>query len=114
MTNSEEDRVRHLSTPINLGTFRPASCISPNEKQFWAKEFLLEDEEEDNEKKGSRYIDCRFVLQSSLICDRFFSLTEYSINDRLKGTQPQEIERHLFLNMNSRFWDMNDVRVMQQ
>lgn len=62
--------------------------------------------------KKSKYIDLRFILATSNICERLFSLAGYAMGSRRMGVLPTNIESQLFLNVNSMLWGIQDVHDM--
>ena len=57
----------------------------------------------------ARYIDTRFIVPHSNMCERFFSKAGYTFSDRRKLMLPANLEEQLFLHTNSRFWGIDDV-----
>jgi len=55
------------------------------------------------------YINARFILPTSNICERFFSVAGYALNDRRMSMDPTNFEQQMFLYANSEYWDIEDV-----
>jgi len=55
------------------------------------------------------YIESRFLLPTSNICERFFSTTGYALGDRRMSINPANFEQQMFLFANSEHWDITDV-----
>ena len=58
---------------------------------------------------ASNYLDLRFILATSNICERLFSVAGYTLSDRRKSLLPVNFEIQLFLNVNARFWSIADI-----
>ena len=52
-----------------------------------------------------QYVDCRFLLPTSNIIERFFSTAGYTFNDYRQSLLPMNLEMRLFLIVNRSFWD---------
>ena len=63
------------------------------------------------EKTGlkSCYMNCKFLVPTSNIIERFFSSATFSYNHLRRKIMPLNLEMQLFLKMNKRFWDSNLV-----
>jgi hypothetical protein len=57
----------------------------------------------------SLYMDCRFILPTSNVCERFFSTAGYCLNDYRQNILPLNLEKQLFLKVNKAFWDARAV-----
>jgi hypothetical protein len=55
------------------------------------------------------FIDLRFLLPTSNLCERLFSKAGYGLSDRRRGISPANFESQLFLNANSSYWDISDI-----
>ncbi len=62
----------------------------------------------------SAYIDLRFLLPTSNICERLFSKAGQALCKRRKGTSPVGFEQQLFLHVNFEVWDISDVNAIVQ
>lgn len=58
----------------------------------------------------SLYVDTRFLLPTSNMCERFFSIAGYALTNRRKGLLPSNFEAQLFLCVNRDFWGIQDVK----
>ena len=56
-----------------------------------------------------QYVDCRFLLPTSNILERFFSTVGYAFNDYRQSLLPMNLEMQLFLIVNRSFWDQELV-----
>lgn len=61
-----------------------------------------------------RYMDLRFILPTSYMRWRFFSVVKFAMDPRRAGSLPANIECQLFLNINASLWNVDDVRAMLQ
>ena len=52
-----------------------------------------------------QYVDCRFLLPTSNIIERFFSTAGYTFNDYRQSLLPMNLEMRIFLIVNRSFWD---------
>ncbi len=53
---------------------------------------------------GQRYMDCKFLLPTSNIVERFFSSVGYAFNESRQALLPINLETQLFLKVNRSFW----------
>lgn len=60
----------------------------------------------------SQYMDLRFLLATSNICERLFSIAGYATSDRRQGIDPYNLEIQLFLYVNVEYWDINEVHAL--
>lgn len=64
-----------------------------------------------NESRGA-FMDTRFILPSSNILERLFSIAGYSLRDRRRGLLPSNFEMRLFLRANADLCGVSDVQYM--
>lgn len=58
-------------------------------------------------KFKSSYIDTRFLLPTSNICERFFSIAGYDPKNCRKAVLPANLESKLLLIVNKAFWEID-------
>ncbi|XP_036367828.1 uncharacterized protein LOC118767407 [Octopus sinensis] len=58
-----------------------------------------------NKISPQQYLNCRFLLPTSNILERFFSSAGYAFNDFWQYLTPMNLEMQLFLKVNRAFWD---------
>lgn len=75
---------------------------------------VLKKRKMEKEKKNSDYMDLRFILPTSNLCERFFSIAGYALGDRRKRILPSNLECQLFLNQNANLWGLADVHSIFQ
>ncbi len=56
-----------------------------------------------------KYMDLRFVVPTSNMCERVFSISEYALDDRRRGNIPANFELQIFLHANLHVWGIDDV-----
>lgn len=61
------------------------------------------------EEHGDIYADTRFLLPSSNICERLFSLAGITSSERRKRLNPANLESQLFLHSNRDLWNIADL-----
>ncbi|RHY45010.1 hypothetical protein DYB38_011219 [Aphanomyces astaci] len=61
-----------------------------------------------------KFLDCRFIVPTSNICERFFSATKRAIGDHRCGLLPKNFESQMFLYANADMWGMDDVQKIMQ
>ena len=61
-------------------------------------------------KEQLAYLDTRFLLPTSNIFERFFSISGFALTNRRKGLLPSNFGSQLFLCLNRDFWGIDDVR----
>ena len=57
----------------------------------------------------TKYVDCRFLLPTSNLLERFFSTAGYASSDLRQRLLPANLEEQLFLKINKRYWDQKTV-----
>lgn len=60
------------------------------------------------------YMNTRFILPTSNVSDRRFSMVGYAFGDRRKGTLPANFEMPFFLRANSDLWGVSDVQYISK
>lgn len=99
--------VQHLHRLESIGFEEP---LEKPELSFAQQ--LLKPCRRNTASEKSKYLDLRFILASSNICERVFSAAGYGIGPRRKRTLLQNIESQLFLNVNANFWLTTDIHKM--
>lgn len=61
------------------------------------------------ENRGTRYMDLRFVLPTSNICERMFSKAGYALHYRRKSINPESFEEQMFLHANQKLWNISEL-----
>ncbi|RHZ18021.1 hypothetical protein DYB31_006517 [Aphanomyces astaci] len=61
-----------------------------------------------------KFLDCRCIVPTSNICERFFSATKRAIGDHRCGLLPKNFESQMFLYANADMWGMDDVQKIMQ
>lgn len=64
----------------------------------------------DGPTEQSAYLNTRFLLPTSNICQHFFSIVGYALTNSKKGILWQIVEAQLFLFMNRELWSISDVK----
>lgn len=54
----------------------------------------------------------RSILPTSNLCERFFSMTGYALNDRRRGILQSKFELQMFFHANSHSWGLDDVNAI--
>ena len=54
----------------------------------------------------TEFMDTRYLLPTSNICERYFSLSGLAFSDLRKRTSPVHLEEQLFLKLNRKYWDL--------
>ena len=57
----------------------------------------------------SDYIDLSFIVPTSNICERLFSVVGYGLNSRWQSVLPSNFESQLFLHANKQLWGVSEV-----
>ncbi len=55
------------------------------------------------------FLDLRFLLPTSNLCERFFSKAGYGLSDQRRGLLPANFESQIFLNANMDYWGVSDI-----
>ena len=58
-----------------------------------------------------KYIDTRFLLPTSNICERLFSKTGCTLTDNRKFILPANLEQQIFLNVHSDLWNVRELNL---
>eukprot|EP00171_Calliarthron_tuberculosum_P021824 IDg21824t1 len=58
------------------------------------------------------FLDVRFIVPTSNICERLFSTAGNTLRDRRKSISPMNLEIQLFLHINSDLWGISDVNTV--
>jgi hypothetical protein len=58
---------------------------------------------------ASKYMDLRFIVPTSNMCERLFSEAGYGHNYRRMRSLPSNFEAQLFLRTNKELWDIPDI-----
>ena len=61
------------------------------------------------EKNTSNYIDLKFVLPTSNIVERLFSMAKFILTDSRKHMHPSNFEKIIFLRVNSSYWGVHTL-----
>ncbi len=64
---------------------------------------------EDQKHLPQAYINCKFLVPTSNVLERFFSIAGYAFNEYRQSLSPLNLEMQLFLNVNRRFWNEDTV-----
>jgi len=75
---------------------------------------LLKKSKNRTDGSESKYVDTRFIVPTSNLCERLFSKAGYVLSDRRRGLLPSNFEMQLFLHFNSRLWSIEDVHDILQ
>jgi len=100
MSKLEIESVKHLQ--INSG-----SNLEKNQNGTLAERSL-------SKRRGSTsnrtsYMDVRFILPTSTICERLFSIADHALPARRRSLHPITFETQLFLRENEEYWELKDV-----
>eukprot|EP00171_Calliarthron_tuberculosum_P003101 IDg3101t1 len=60
-------------------------------------------------EKRDKYIDTRFLVPTSNICERLFSRVGYALSQRRRGICPANLESQMFLHLNCDLWGKSEV-----
>jgi len=61
------------------------------------------------QRLDTKFRSVKFILPTSNIVERFFSLASHSLSDYRERISPQNLEMQLFLSVNKSFWTVEDV-----
>lgn len=103
LTGTEKRSVQHLlKEPVS------SSKVTTVQPRSTADEWL----ERGKQRRGqgeSKYIDTRFVVATSNMCERLFSIGGAAMGTRRKGMLPSSFEEQLFLYVNAFLWGVKEV-----
>jgi hypothetical protein len=94
-----ENEVREIFAPESVSVDAPNS-LSARLEAFKKKKRKL------SVVQAADYMDPAFIAATSVVCEWFFSMVGYTLDDRRKGLLPKNLEMQLFLKVNSAFWDV--------
>ena len=84
------------------------STVNSDDGMSFAQRALKRQKLNDENKSG-KYMDTRFCVPSSNVCELLFSKAGYVLSDRRKNITPANLESQLFLHLNSDLWGAADV-----
>ncbi len=61
------------------------------------------------QRTSACYVDTRFVVPTSNMCERLFSVAGWALNGRRKRILPKNFEVQIFLHENREMWSIHDV-----
>jgi hypothetical protein len=80
-----------------------------NQSIFFA-EGILKKQKLEAVSSSSSYVDLKFLIPTSNICERLFSKAGFSFNQRRMSVLPINTESQMFLHLNSSLWDIAIVK----
>lgn len=108
LTPTEKRAVQHLLMPAKeLGKRK-----STGEKNL--ADELLKRHKTCKETQASRYMNTKFIVPTSNMCERLFSVAGWAMTNRRKSVSPARFEEQLFLNVNQSMWSISDVHAVVQ
>lgn len=63
---------------------------------------------------ASKYVDLRFILATSDICELLFSVSGFSVGNRKKVILSSNCEEQTFLHLNYNRWGIEDIQAFLQ
>jgi len=104
LTTEEKKSIEHLKC-------KDSEIITENNSvdSLSYAEQALKKRKINHEKAGSCYMDTRYIVPTSNMCERLFSKTGYALSDRRGNILPSNFEEQIFLHANSSFWNVEDV-----
>lgn len=102
LSADESNAVKHLKMVLELDP--SGSKIAPQEKSDFASTLIKK-----RKSNVTSYIDCRFIVPTSNLVERFFSLAGQCFNEHRQRLLPLNLEMQLFLKVNKKFWDCKTV-----
>ncbi len=60
----------------------------------------------------NQYVDPRFILPTTNICERLFSVAGNALSDRRQGIFPANFEKQMFLKVNQELWGIDEINEM--
>ncbi|ETV84120.1 hypothetical protein H257_03430 [Aphanomyces astaci] len=89
----------------------PLEAVVAEKHETYAERALKRQRRVPSEDK---FLDCRFIIPTSNICERFFSATKRAIGDHRCGSLPKNFESQSFLYANVDMWSMDEVQKIMQ
>ena len=80
-----------------------------NDENLSFAERALKRRKRADDRTKLQYMDSRFLIPTSNICERLFSRVGYALPSRRKGTSPVNLEAQVFLYLNRDLWGSTDV-----
>ena len=106
LSSSELRSVKHLKKQ-----FQDFEDITDERNQSISfAERILKKQKLEAVSSSSSYIDLRFLIPTSHICERLFSKAGFSFNQRRMSVLPINAESQMFLYLNSSLWDIAIVK----
>jgi len=63
---------------------------------------------------NTEYLDLRFIVLTSNMCERLFSKAGCALSDRRKSLAPVNFEQQIYLHANANLWDLREVDKLVQ
>lgn len=104
LSSAEIRNVKYLTRD---GTV-PLSATASSTTTSFAEKFLKRMRSSNSERK-SNFMDLRFILAPSIICERLFSKAGFSLTDRRHRLFPSNLECQLYLHVNVEYWEIAKV-----
>jgi hypothetical protein len=92
------DNIVEIEQPLQNPIDKAINNVNKNKKQRTP-----------TEKKASKYMDLKFVIPDSNLCERLFSRAKIILSERRKAIVPYHLEALLFLKYNKKLWDENTI-----
>ena len=105
LTPAEQCSVKHLTKEIK----RVESRSECDEQISFAERILKKQKMEVHAASNSEYIDLRFLIPSSNICERIFCKAGFSFSERRMAIVPLPAESQIFLHLNMDLWNIDTV-----
>jgi len=62
-----------------------------------------------SDQSPENYMDLRFIIPTSNICERFLSVAGNALTDRRQSMLPVNFENQMFLHSNAHLWRLEEV-----
>ena len=103
LSPSQVRSVKHLQITAN-----PPGNI--DDKSISFAERVLKKQKLQSHASTSEYMDMRFLIPTSNICERLFSKAGFTLNDRRMAILPVNAEAQMFLHLNMDLWNIDTIR----
>lgn len=103
MTDIEKESFKHLEKCATEAPVETADDLTLAERDLKKRRTLLESAPDEG------YIDVRFILPTSNICETIFSKPGYALYARRRGIPPANFRAQMLLHINADHWGISDI-----
>lgn len=109
LSPAEESALKALELPSPTDVTSDVELVSGSEQpEMSLAQRALKKQRTDADKR-SKYMDLRFLLPTSNMCERLFSIAGHCLTDKRQRVLPANFESQIFLYVNRNYWGIKEV-----